>query len=184
MNIAEQVKKAQAGDREALLQLILAEKDELYKLCYIYLRNRADCEDILQDLMLTLIDNIHKLRNPAAFYLWVRKIIINCCYRKLNHSRKFNNLAIDIHPLQNLDQDKQLFGTRNADLDQIEGHLDLLKALDQLPKRQKNVIVLHYFADLKLEDVGQILACPSGTVKSRLHKALSQLRKYLRGENK
>ena len=94
MNIEEQVKKAQSGDLEALMELVLAEKDDLYKLSYVYLRNRTDCEDVLQDLVILLIDNINKLRNPAAFNPWVRKILLNCCYKKLKRPRKIYDIKL------------------------------------------------------------------------------------------
>ena len=86
-----------------------------------------------------------------------------------------------MHPMQYLNP-VELFNSCKADFAQLEGQLDLLRALDQLPKLQKDVVVLHYFVDLTLDDVGQVLGCPSGTVKSRLHKALSLLRKHLGGE--
>lgn len=165
------------------MELVLAEKDDLYKLSYVYLRNRADCEDVLQDLVILLIDNINKLRNPDAFYPWVRKILLNCCYKKLNRPRKifYLNFLNDRHSPHDLNSVEPL-GHCKSDFALVDSQIDLLNALDHLSKLHKDVVVLHYFSDLTLDNVAQVLSVPSGTVKSRLHKALSLLRKHLGGD--
>jgi len=177
--------------------LLLSQQDELYRLSYIYLRNRADCEDAMQDLVLTLFARIRSLREPAAFDAWVRRILINLCYRKLRFSRRIFSLeritapntedtgatlASSTHPRTLSWTNLWQRPNENLPGQSQEGRLDLLEAISRLPKPQRDVVILHYFSDLTIEEVAKIFECPSGTVKSRLHKALNLLRSQMGGE--
>lgn len=62
MDIEVLIRKAKQGDKEALVQLIMAEKKDFYKLAYLYMRNEEDALDALQDTIVILYENIHKLK--------------------------------------------------------------------------------------------------------------------------
>ncbi len=83
-----EVKKARNGDKEALLSLIMKEKDNYYKLAYIYMKNEHDALDILQEMIIVLYKEIPKLRKLNSFYSWSKKILVNLCKKEL--SKKTN----------------------------------------------------------------------------------------------
>lgn len=62
----------------------------------------------------------------------------------------------------------------------VEEKLDLLAALEKLPEKQKSVIVLKYYDDLKISEIASVLELPEGTVKAYLHKAKETLRGLLK----
>lgn len=64
--------------------------------------------------------------------------------------------------------------------DAIEEKLDLAKALDQLPEKQKSVIILKYYEDMKISEIASVLELPEGTVKAYLHKGKEKLRALLK----
>ena len=65
-----EVKKAINGDKEALLNLILKEKDNYYKLAYFYIKNDHDALDILQEMIVVVYNEIPKLKNLSSFYTY------------------------------------------------------------------------------------------------------------------
>lgn len=62
------VQKAKQGDREALLQLIMQQKEDYYKLAYVYMKDPEDALDAMEDMIVILYQNIHRLRKEASFY--------------------------------------------------------------------------------------------------------------------
>src|SRR5690554_5286237 len=86
------IKKAKRGDKEALLQLVMDQKDDYYKLAYVYLKNPEDSMDVMQDMIIILYENISKLRKEDSFYSWSKTILVNECKKKLRNRKKIISL--------------------------------------------------------------------------------------------
>ncbi|MCF6464847.1 RNA polymerase sigma factor [Clostridium sp. Cult2] len=67
MEIKSLIKRAKKGDKEALLQLVMNQKNDYYKLAYIYMKNEEDALDVIQDMIVILYENIHKLKKDDSF---------------------------------------------------------------------------------------------------------------------
>ena len=64
------------GDKEALIRLIMDKKDEYYRLAYVFLNNKEDTMDALQDMIIILFKNIKKLRNKEYSIVGVRRYLL------------------------------------------------------------------------------------------------------------
>lgn len=157
------------GDKDALIKLIMDKKEEYYRLAYVYLNNKEDTMDALQDMIIILFKNIKKLRNKEVFYSWSKTILINCCRGILKKKKKL----IYFTPKT----DKEYI----EDYKSIEVKQDIMYALGKLNKDQQEAIKMKYFLDLDYETVAKIVKAPIGTVKSRVHNGVSKLRKMLIG---
>lgn len=62
------IKRAKKGDKDALIELVMNKRDEYYKLAYVYMKNKEDSLDALQDMIVILYENIHRLRKEESFY--------------------------------------------------------------------------------------------------------------------
>lgn len=167
MSLKEQVAQAKAGDKSALLELVMARERELYGLSYVYLRNEQDASDALQDMIVILFTRIHTLKKEEAFYSWTKQILVRCCLTKLRSNKRWTSIP----------EGHEETTVLNADTG-----MDLLDAIHQLPDRQRDVILLYYYDDRSFEEIAEILQCPVGTVKSRLHQALKRLKGRLGDE--
>jgi len=166
------IKRAKKGDKEALIELVMNKKDEYYKLAYVYLKNREDSLDALQDMIVILYENIHNLRKEESFYSWSKTILVNCCKRMLkenNNTLSFENA--DIHEFNEGYEDKD---TRIM--------LDMY--LSRLNPIHAEVIRLKYLLDLDYETISKILEIPIGTVKSRISNGMKILKEIAGGECK
>nr|WP_316244830.1 RNA polymerase sigma factor [Paenibacillus senegalensis] len=88
MNVVNAVKKAKKGDKEALLQLILAQKEAYYRLAYSYMRNEADAMDVLEEMIVRLYERIGHLKKEESFYTWSKTILVNQCKRSLKKTTR------------------------------------------------------------------------------------------------
>lgn len=165
------VKKARQGDREALLQLIMDRKEDYYKLAYVYMKNQEDALDALEDMIVILYENIHRLKKEEAFYSWSKTILVNCCKKTLRKNKRL--IYLDAVREQAVESP---FGDKEASI-VMEQHLSRLN-----PKQQE-AIELRYYLDLDYQSIADILKIPVGTVKSRISIGLRLLEKGLGGEH-
>lgn len=76
MDSIQLVKNAKAGDKEALVKLVMDSKNEYYKLAYAYTGDREDALDALSDMIVILYQKVRKIRKEDVFYTWSRTILV------------------------------------------------------------------------------------------------------------
>lgn len=172
MDSADLIKKARAGDKNALVKLIMDSKNDYYRLAYVYLRNKEDSMDAMEDMIVILYENIKKLKNPDAFYSWSKTILVNCCKNILRRKKKV--ILVDEH------EEKEYIERYNSK----EQKIDIVSALKNLNSHQEEAIRLKYFLDMDYEMISSITKAPIGTVKSRISIGLKKLRDVFGGEYK
>lgn len=163
------VKKAQAHDKEAVLKLILDKKSEYYRLAYVYLGNKEDVLDAMEDMIVLVYENIRKLKNPDSFYSWSKSILINCCKKQLRSRKKI----ILLNKMEEQGQEES---------DRSIASIDLKRYLQKLNSKQREAIKLRFFLDLDYGTIANITKVAEGTVKSRIHQGLKKLKKIMGGE--
>lgn len=164
------VRKAKKGDKDALVQLIMAKKQDYYKLAFIYMKNKDDSLDAMSDMIVVLHEKIHQLKKLEAFYSWSKTILVNCCKKLLKEKSKLTSLDIV--------EEQSYEGELKIKEDQIivEEHLS------KLNENHQEVIRLRYFLDLDYQTISDILKIPLGTVKSRISIGLKNLKESLGGD--
>lgn len=170
MDKKAQIKKAMAGDKDALVSLIMDRKNEYYRLAFVYMKNKEDTLDALEDMIVIVYSKIKSLRKEDAFYSWSKKILVSCCLNKIRKQKK-------IVLLDHLEQEDI-----SNDFIAKDQELDLERELEKLSPKHLEVIKLRYYLDLDYETISKITNTPLGTVKSRIFNGLKNLRKSLGGE--
>ncbi len=176
VNRADLVRQAKKGDKDALVQMVMAEKTAFYQLAYSYLRNREDSMDALSDMILVLYEKISQLNNEEAFYSWSKTILVNRC-KQILKLRKRTETCDD-----STNSELENAGTADVSLRQVEHRMVLEKPFSKLSDNHQDVIRLFYYLDYNQETIAKILKIPVGTVKSRLSNGLKQLRLLMGGE--
>ncbi|UQZ37327.1 RNA polymerase subunit sigma-24 [Paenibacillus sp. PK3_47] len=178
MTDARLVKQAKKGNKEALLQLIMSEKDIYYRLAYTYMGNSHDAMDAMEDMIVTLYEKIGQLKREEAFRSWSKTILVNSCKSLL---KKRNKLVL----LEDYTAAERL-GTANTpaadSYSSSEQQMDLQEMLQQINAEQREAIQLKYLHDLDHRTIADITGVPVGTVKSRIFQGLKKLRLHLGGD--
>jgi RNA polymerase sigma-70 factor (ECF subfamily) len=170
LQIEKRVQKAQRGDKEALLQLVLDKKDEYYRLAFSYLRHEEDAMDALEDMIVILYEKIDRLKKPASFYSWSKTILVNECNTLLRKRKKVTVMKIDEQPSPSNEGESAIH------------KLDVRRHLDHLSADQREAIQLRYWLDYDYETIAQLTNVPLGTVKSRIANGLKKLKQHFGGE--
>ena len=159
--------RATTIDRDAMAFAAATERelDRAYRLAGLILGSASDAEDAVQDALLTAWRGYRSLRDQDRFRPWFDRIVVNTCRDRLRRRRIVRFVPIEGDAAAAADP----FATVLA-RDSVLQHLGVLGADERV------IVVLHYWADLRLEDVASRLDVPLGTVKSRLHRALERMR--------
>lgn len=170
------VKKAKKGDDKAFAQLINMNKEKLYKIAYIYVKNEQDALDILSDTIYKAYLNLNKLKDTQFFNTWIVRILINTAANQTKNNKKI--VYIDDYEQV---KSEEIHNMSDSDFN-IPKNLDLYNAIDKLDTKYKNVVILRYFQDMTISQIAKILNHPEGTVKSYLFRALKKLKIELKEE--
>lgn len=152
---------------ESLAQLIDRGLDRAYRLAGLILGNAGEAEEAVGDAIESAFRHARDLRDPAKFEAWFDRILVNRCRDRLRRRTRVRFLPIVgdyVHPV---DQFAAVLARDEA-----------TAALSVLPPDERAIVVLHFWADLTLEEVARRIGAPVGTVKSRLHRALDRLRAH------
>lgn len=164
MNRDDEITKLSRKKKEKeVKKYIIDNKEHLYRLAYTYVKKEDDALDIVHDSICKSLANIDTLKDINNIKPWIYKILANCAIDQIRKNKKYitssDKLEID----------------SIVEYDTYED-IDLLMALDALPESYRTVVVLRYFEDLKISDIAEILGENVNTIKTRLYRALDNLK--------
>lgn len=148
---------------ELVADYAVSGQDYFYRLAYGQVRDREAALDIVQESIAKALDKAHTLREPNYLKTWFYRILINECMDYFRRNRNVIPLeeSFDLRAEPGLDP-----GDR----------VDLYDALAKLEERERLVVQLRFFEDMKLEEISQVTDTNLNTVKTRLYSALRKLR--------
>jgi len=156
--------KGNSNLEKELVDFIMNNKDDFYRLAYGYVKNSSDAIDILQDSIQKAISSKNNLKKEQSLKSWFYRIVINT---SLDFLRKQKRVVV---------VDEETIQSYSSGINDHYTNIDLERSLEALPPKYKSVIILRYFEDLKIEEVAEILQESPNTIKTRLYKALELLR--------
>lgn len=140
--------------------------DTVYRLCYSFMRNPADAEDMTQETFLRLMSQGKTFENDRHEKAWLIVTASNLCKDSL---KKWWRKTEDIEQY-------------SAVIPAEDDVRDVLPAILALPKKYKAVVYMYYYEGYSTGEIAGFLHCPESTVRSRLQRARTQLRMHLGGD--
>jgi RNA polymerase sigma-70 factor (ECF subfamily) len=162
--------EAHAGPKERFVRLADQELHRSYRLAGLILGNEHDAEDATQDALLRAWNAYSTLRRPTDFQAWFDRILVNVCRDRLRRRRtiRFLPMGDTEHQRPGADPFQHLIASD-----------ELMRAMDEMDADLRTCVVLRYWADLTVDEIARRTGWRSGTVKSRLHRALGFMRSRL-----
>lgn len=167
MTDKELIRKVHNGNKEALNIIISEYYDDIYRFCLYLTGQETDSYDITQEVFLRFIRYIdsYQHRNLKGYLLIIAR---NLC-RDYFH-RKRDMACIE---------EVLCLGQVDRRLTDLEDSLLLFQALQELPVKQREIIIMRIYEDLPFHEIARITGCNLSTVKSRFRLGVGHLRKLL-----
>lgn len=165
------VLQAKEGNREAFGRLYEEVGRSVYFNCLKLIGSAQEAQDAVQDTFMTALLKLGELREPENFSAWVNRIAINKCraYFRKPAAEELTDEALEVIPDEGLIPEEYA-----AD---VQKRRVIMQIIDrELTAEQRRSVILYYFDSLSVEEIAQIMECPSGTVTSRLSAARKKIK--------
>jgi RNA polymerase sigma-70 factor, ECF subfamily len=189
MSVAERllIGRLKERDEQAFDEIVRLHGDKVFSLVYRMIGNRAEAEDIAQEVFITVFKTIDTFRGEAKFSTWLLRIAAN---QSKNRIKYLARRATDPDGLEEGGRGDVAAAPHVAPLQgQIDGPDALIEAaeIDGLVQRaiagleeeQRLLVVLRDVEEMSYQEIGEITSLPEGTIKSRLHRARMAIKEYM-----
>lgn len=165
-----------AKSPEVLLdELMEKHGTKVLRLVYFLVKDQSFAEDITQEVFLKVFRQIDTFRGDSAIQTWIYQIAVN---ESKGYLRSWSFRKI--FPSWNLQRESEI--TVEAEVMQRVDKETIVHQVLKLPAVYRQIIALHYYADMSIEEVALVLRVSQGTVRTRLHRARQKLRGHLEKE--
>ena len=167
------VDRARNGDLDAFSQLVKVSLARLTGVANLILHDSDRAEDAVQDALFMAWQDLPALRDLEAWDAWLHRLTVRACYKVARRERRRSQIEVHVtlHP--------GLARAPDSSTDVVDRDW-LGRELSRLDLDQRAVLVLHYYLDLPVSQVADILDIPYGTAASRLHRGLESMRTSMR----
>lgn len=173
-------------DEQAFNEVVSAHGDKVFSLVYRMIGNRAEAEDLAQEVFVTVFKTVDTFRSESKFSTWLLRIAANHCKNRIKYlsRRRTDGGGLDDMPEERM---------ADAGRAPMQGHIagpDVMleaaemeslmqQAIATLDEEHRLLIVLRDVEELSYEEIGEVSGLPEGTIKSRLHRARMAIKEYL-----
>lgn len=188
MSAAERLLIARLKDRDeqAFNEVVRTHGDKVFSLVYRMIGNRAEAEDLAQEVFVTVFKTVDSFRSESKFSTWLLRIAANQCKNRIKYlaRRRTDGGGLDDMPEERMADEGRA---------PVQGHIDapdvlleaaeletlMQQAIGTLDEEHRLLIVLRDVEELSYEEIGEVAGLPEGTIKSRLHRARMAIKDYL-----
>jgi len=164
------VLRCQGGDESALRELIERYSPGLRLFLAKICDRRSSADDLLQETWVDVYQKINRLENPAAFVAWLYRIARDKAFREMRR-RPIPSQESDERCPDQIAEPEEDFTPEEAEQVRL--------ALYELPIDQREMLILRFVESMSYQQIGEVIGCPLGTVRSRLFYAKQALRAKL-----
>jgi RNA polymerase sigma-70 factor (ECF subfamily) len=177
------VKRAKAGAMEAYDELVRLYQERIYATIYHMTANHEDANDLTQETFIKAFQALKSFKGDSSFFTWLYRIAVNKTINFLKQRRNKTHMSLNDLDL-NAEHDPDMIALisdktprREVNLSELQEKLNA--AMQKLSEIHRLVVTLHDVQGLSHEEIGKIMDCNTGTVRSRLFYARQQLQAYL-----
>ena len=166
------VTRFKQGDEGAFDSLPHRHKDGIYSLVYRTVGD-GEVEDVVQDVFVRMYKSLRRFRGESSFRTWLYRITVNACRDHVRALGRRPTISVEELP----------------EIESLPGPADLAssswtrseveRAIHGLPQDERAAVEMHYVQGMSYREMAETLRCPVGTVKARVHSAITKLRRKL-----
>ncbi|MEM9069171.1 MAG: sigma-70 family RNA polymerase sigma factor [Myxococcota bacterium] len=185
---AKLVERLKRQDEAAFNELVRLYQGRIFRLVFRMLGDRAEAEDLAQEVFVTVFKSIGGFRGDSKLSTWMYRVATNHCKNRIKYlgrrargqKQEFDEVT-DAHSLESATMSTSVRLPRPDEM--VTGRETehfIRVALHELPEDQRQLVVLRDIENLTYEEIQKLTGLASGTVKSRLHRARLALAKRVR----
>jgi RNA polymerase sigma-70 factor (ECF subfamily) len=178
------VRSAQRGDMQAFEELVARHRDKVYARAYSMMRNEDEALDLSQDAWVKAWQRLGQFQGDSSFVTWMTRIVINLCLDQLRKLKRKRAESLEAMSDESGGVERQMPAISpnpTEGLERAELRLRIDRALAQLSREHRTVLILHEFEQMEYKEIARQMKCSIGTVMSRLFYARRRMASLLAG---
>jgi RNA polymerase sigma-70 factor (ECF subfamily) len=177
----ELIAECLSGQTHAFGDLVARYQNRLFNTLVGVLGSVEDAHDVAQEAFVNAFQKLNTFRGHSAFYSWLFRIALNAAVSQKRKQRAV--VSIDAAREQSGDEpiDRHPAARPEHALETNERQIAVRGALAELAEEFRTALILKEMEDMSYEEISEIVGCPIGTVRSRIHRARAELRVKLQG---
>jgi RNA polymerase sigma-70 factor (ECF subfamily) len=175
---------SQKGDLKAFEELVARHRDKVYARAFSMMRNEDEALDLSQDAWVKGWQRLAQFQGSSSFVTWMTRIVINLCLDQLRKHKRQRAESIEAMEEESGGVERQMpviTPNPTEGLERAELRQRIDRALGQLSREHRTVLVLHEFEELEYKEIAKRMSCSIGTVMSRLFYARRRMASLLAG---
>jgi len=179
----ELIRRVQKGDKTAFDVLVLKYQHKILKLISRYISDHHEAMDVAQEAFLKAYRALPRFRGDSAFYTWLYRIAINTAKNHLVAAgRRPPTSDIDAQEAEQYTGAIRLQDNETPDRLLLKDEIaaTVREAIEALPEDLRTAITLRELEGLSYDQIAQVMACPVGTVRSRIFRARESIDRRLK----
>ena len=178
------IEKAVHGDNSAFEAIYRTYWNMAYFYCFKYLKSKSEAEEVAQDAFFALYRNISNLNDPKLFVAYFSRILFNTCYNRSKNRKNINNtMSFSVDDYTETLPEERMDFLPEATMNHMEFKDEISQLIDELPNKQREVMLLHYLNELTQSEIAAVLDVKPSVVGNRLFHAKASLKKKLEKRN-
>lgn len=174
------IDRCRAGDTDAFGGLVVRYQDRLYGTLVHLLGSAQDALDVAQETFLLAYQNLASFRGDAAFYSWLFRIAYNAAVSYRRRQRRSGQSLDECRDAERYEPaDERPSADPTSQAMSADRCRMVQQALAELHEDYRTVLILKELEGLPYESIAEIVGCPVGTVRSRIHRARMELKARL-----
>ncbi len=171
------IERFKRGETEAFDRIVARYRRDVYRISHRMTGNHEDADDVAQETFLRAYRSLPLFRGDSALRTWLFRIALNL---SINAGRARAGRRTEDRDLESLPVDPSHRAAEGEQRLLVEERAQRVRdAIEGLPPRQKQVVILRMYEELQFQEIAELLECPIGTAKANFFHAMTNLRKAL-----
>jgi len=167
------IERSRKGNRNAQYQLYQQYSKAMFNICFRFMNNREEAEDMLQESFSEAFSKLAIFRYESTFGAWLKRIVINKCINELKRKKTQLEFFEDMSPFNNR-EDKEDGYESGLSAESIK------KAMQQLPRGSRMIFSLYLLEGYDHEEISQILSISESNSKTQYMRAKQRIKEILK----
>lgn len=176
------VQRVQKGDKRAFDMLVIKYQHKILSIISRYVKDSSEVQDVAQEAFIKAYRALPNFRGDSAFYTWLYRIAINTAKNYLvsrNRRPPLSDVEVEDAEYYSGGEALQDISSPENNLFRDELQAVVNKSIKELPEDLRTAVTLREMEGLSYEEIADVMACPVGTVRSRIFRAREAIEKAM-----
>lgn len=181
-NDQQLVERVQQGDKRAFDLLVIKYQHKIFSIISRFVKDNAEVHDVAQEAFIKAYRAIGNFRGESAFYTWIYRIAINTAKNHLvSRGRRPPSTDVEVEEAEFYAGGESLKDLATPENQLMRDQLEqvVFKAIEELPEDLRTAVTLRELEGMSYEEIAEVMACPVGTVRSRIFRARESIDRHL-----